>query len=138
MPELTVFHQRFGGPISLEQELTDMTGEFPIWARPLWKLVLVFILPFIRKVKIERTLRQIDEQAAKLDAEWAREERDLGVAIAMEQARIKHPDAHIERVSMPNHPTDAVYIEHPPEPGNKAQELLGFGSIEIHAPFDYE
>ena len=138
MPELTVFHKRFGGQISLEQELTDMTGEFPIWARPLWKLLLSVLLPFIKKVKIERTLRQVDEQAEVIGDQWSKEERSLGVAIAMEQARIKHPDAHIERVSMPNHPTDAVYIEHPPEPGNKTHELLGFSSIEIHAPFDYE
>ena len=135
MPELTVFRKRFGGPISLEQELTDMTGEFPIWARPLWKLVLMFILPAIKKVKIERTIRQMDEQATTIKEHWTKYDRAQVVAEAVRETMYSNPDAHVEAVPMPDHPMDAVYVEHPPEPGNKAQELLGFSSIEIKAPF---
>ena len=135
MPELTVFRKRFGGPLSLEQELTDMTGEFPIWARPVWKLVLVLILPAIKKVKIERTIRHMDEQAATIKEHWTKYDRAQAVAEAVRETMYSNPDAHVEAVTMPDHPMDAVYIEHPPEPGNKAQELLGFSSIEIKAPF---
>ena len=135
MPELTVFHKRFGGPVSLEQELTDMTGEFPIWARPIWKLVLVLLLPAIKKVKYERTIRHMDEQATTIKQHWSNYDRAQAVSQAVRETMYSNPDAHVEAVSMPDHPIDAVYVEHPPEPGNKAQELLGFSSIEIKAPF---
>jgi hypothetical protein len=137
MPEIQVFHKRFGGQISLEQELTDLTGELPIWARPIWKLVLGFLLPFIKKVKIERTIRQMDEQAEHVRKVWETDDRHAVVAAAVEKAKQLHPNAHVESVAMPDHPVDAVFIEHPPEPGNKAQELLGFGSIEIHVPYEH-
>jgi hypothetical protein len=137
MTELTVFHKRFGGPLSLEQELVDMTGEFPLWARPFWQLLLKFLLPKIRKVKVKRAMRQVDRQALVIGDEWSLEMRQLGIANALYKARVQNPDAHVEQVSMPTHPTDAVYIEHPPTPGNQVQELLGFSKIEIHAPFDY-
>jgi hypothetical protein len=137
MPEIQVFHKRFGGQVSLEQELTDLTSELPIWARPIWKLVLSFLLPFIKRIKIERTMRQVDEQSEHLRSVWEAEDRHAVVNAAVAKAKELHPDAHVEAVAMPDHPVDAVYIEHPPEPGNKAQELLGFGSIEIHAPYEH-
>ena len=135
MPELTVFHTRFGGQRSLEQELTDLTAEFPIWARPVWKIVLTFLLPAIKKVKFNRTIRQIDEQAVTIRKHWENYDRASAVTTAVREAQERHPNAHVETVAMPDHPMDAVYIEHPPEPGNKAQELLGFSTIEIQAPF---
>ena len=135
MPELTVFSKRFGGPISLEQELTDMTSEFPSWARPVWKLVLLFLLPAIKKIKMERTIRHMDQQASTIKEHWENYDRASAVAEAVRESMYTNPDAHVEAVSMPDHPMDAVYIEHPPEPGNKAQEILGFSSIEIKAPF---
>ena len=135
MPEVTVFSTRFGGQVSLEQELTDMTKEFPPIIRPVWKIVLAFLLPFIKKVKIERTIRKMDEQAVTIREHWEEFDRASAVSTAVREAQERHPDAHVESVAMPDHPMDAVYIEHPPEPGNKAQELLGFSSIEIKAPF---
>ena len=135
MPEVTVFSTRFGGQVSLEQELTDMTKEFPPIIRPVWKIVLAFLLPFIKKVKIERTIRKMDEQAVTIREHWEEFDRASAVSTAVLEAQERHPNAHVESVAMPDHPMDAVYIEHPPEPGNKAQELLGFSSIEIKAPF---
>ena len=135
MPELTVFHKRFGGQRSLEQELTDMTSEFPIWARPIWKIVLAFLLPAIKKIKYNRTIRVMDQQAVTIREHWEDLDRAETVLAAVQRTKEEHPDAHVESVAMPDHPIDAVYIEHPPEPGNKAQELLGFSSIEIKAPF---
>ena len=77
----------------------------------------------------------MDEQAVTLREHWADEDRASVVNVAMQQAQQEHPEAHVEAVPMPDHPVDAIYIEHPPETGNKAQELLGFSSIEIKAPF---
>ena len=136
MPEVQLIHKRFGGPISLEQELTDMAGEFPIWARPFWKIALTFLLPLIKRTKIKRTMREVDSQAEQIGDDWAQYERDLLADDAVGKMKKLFPDAHVERLSMPKHPIDAVYVELPPTPGNKAEELLGFSSIEIHAPFD--
>ena len=135
MAEVTVFHTRFGGAVSLEQELEDLGDYFPGWFKPIWKLIYPYLNRFIRKAKINRTLAIVDKQAVEIKQQWQVEERQQVVQAAVMQARIENPTAHVEAISMPNHPTDAVYIEKPPTPGVKAEELLGFSSIEIKAPY---
>lgn len=135
MAQINLFHQRFGGSISLAQELADMTSEFPFWARPFWTWFVRWLTPKLQQVQVKRTLRQTDQQAQVIADQWQTGERERAVLAAVEQAKRQHPDAIVEVVKMPNHPTDAVYIEKPPEPGNQAQESLGFGSIEIKAPW---
>jgi hypothetical protein len=135
---LTVFHTRFGGSISIEQQLEDLTYDLPRWFRPIWKFIYPFINRWIRKSKIDRTMASVDQQATEIKQQWTIEERTQVVQQAVAKAQILHPDAHVEAISMPNHPTDAVYIEHPPTPGHKAEELLGFSSIEIKAPWSFE
>lgn len=135
MAEVFNFHRRFGGAVSLEQELTDLTGELPPWARPIWKLVLAWLLPFIRRAKVRRAMRSVDKQAQAIGDEWAARDRQQAVAAAAARAIAQHPDAHVEVLLMPNHPVDAVLIEHPPDPSSKAQMALGFGSIEIREPW---
>ena len=133
--QVTVFHRRFSGAVSLEQQLEDLTAHLPKWVQPLWKLLLMWLLPWIREAKIQSTMASVDRQAKEIGDEWAKEDRSAIVQAAVERAKQEHPEAHVEVVAMPHHPTDAVYIEHPPDPSSKAQMALGFGSIEIKAPF---
>jgi hypothetical protein len=77
----------------------------------------------------------VDKQAEEIKQQWQTEERQQVVQAAVEKARVQNPEAHVEAIPMPNHPTDAVYIEKPPTPGHKDEELLGFSSIEIKAPW---
>lgn len=135
MAEVTLFHKRFGGSISLAQELADMTSEFPFWARPFWKWFVIWLAPKIQETQLQRTMNSVDRQAKEIGDQWQKEERERVVLAAVEQAKLEHPTAKVEVVKMPHHPVDAVYIEKPPEPGNQAQEALGFGSIEIRAPW---
>jgi hypothetical protein len=135
---ITVFHTRFGGSLSLEQQLEELTYDLPRWLQPIYKLILPFINRWIRKIKIARTMAIVDQQSTEIKQQWQKEERTQVVQQAVAKAQALHPDAHVEAISMPNHPTDAVYIEHPPTPGHKTEELLGFSSIEIKAPWSFE
>ena len=133
--QLTVFQKRFGDSVSLEQELHNLTGEFPIWARPFWKVLLAFFMPSIHRIELERKLRDIDQQAHSVQEQWTNYDRAQAVSAAVRETQYSNPEAHVKPISIADSSMDAVYIEHPPEPGNKAQELLGFSSIEIKAPF---
>lgn len=135
---VTLFHTRWGGALSLEQELEELTSELPVWFRPIWKLVLPFLNRWIRKAKIYRTMASVDSQAAQIVQQQTIAERQQVVTEAVERAKEQHPDAIVAAVAMPDHPTDAVYIEHPPTPGHAAEELLGFSSIEIKAPWSIQ
>lgn len=135
--DVTLFHTRFGGAISLEQQLVDLTPELPKWAQPLWKLALAWLLPWIRRVKIRSAMDAVDRQAKQIGDDWAKADRQAIATAAVERIKEQHPDAHVEVIAMPNHPVDAVYVEHPPDPESKAQTALGFGTIEIHAPWEH-
>jgi hypothetical protein len=63
---VTLFHTRFGGSVSIEQELEDLTDHLPRWLRPIWKLVLPLINRWIRKAKIARTMAVVDKQAEEI------------------------------------------------------------------------
>jgi hypothetical protein len=132
---MEVFHARFGGSISLEQQLQDLGRYMPWWLKPLWKLALSWLLPWLRRAKIRRTMAAVDAQAKVIGDQWAKQDRQVAMDAAVALAKEQNPNAHVEVVRMPEHPTDAVYIEHPPTPGHRAEELLGFSSIEIKAPW---
>ena len=55
---------------------------------------------------------------------------------AVARAQVDHPNAVVEARAMPDHPTDAIFIQHPPDPNDAAQVALGFGKLEIKAPFE--
>jgi hypothetical protein len=47
---ITVFHTRFGGSLSLEQQLEELTYDLPRWLQPIYKLILPFINRWILKL----------------------------------------------------------------------------------------
>ena len=132
-----IFHRTWGGDESLIKQLEDLTPEFPFWARPLWRAFCAWLKPVIQKIHFERTMRDVDKQAKKIGNRWAAEARAAQVQRAVEKAQAEHPDAKVSVRHMPEHPVDAVVIEHPPNPDDAAQVLLGFGAIEIRAPYEH-
>ena len=131
-----LFHARFGGPPSLEQELEDLAQYLPIWIRPIWKGIIAFLKPWIRKAKIASTMADVDRQALAIGNSWAVAERHAQVTKAVEQAKAEFPNARVSVQKMPEHPCDAILVEHPPDPSNPAQMQLGLGALEIRAAFD--
>lgn len=128
-------HARWGGELSLEQELEDLAYQLPRWLRPLWRGIVGWLGKLIRKAQIERTMAAVDEQAKTIGDGGALSARNAQTEAAVAKARAEHPDAKVSVKAMPDHPCDAVVIEHPPT-GDKASQLLGFSSIEIRATYE--
>ena len=131
-----LFHARFGGELSLEQELEDLAQYLPFWLRPIWKGLIGWLKPYIRSAKIASTMADVDRQAKTIGDNWAATERHAQVTKAVEQAKAEFPNARVSVHRTPHMATDAVMIEHKPDPSNPASVALGFSAIEIRAPFD--
>lgn len=75
--------------------------------------------------KTEGTMKGVDRQVEEITKEWQAQDNQKVV----EKFQKVYPEA---KVTVHNHETGAVLIEHPPD-GSKAQELLG-GAMEIRSP----
>ena len=133
------FHERFGGETSLEQDLIDLGRAMPRWIRPVWSLALRWILPWLRDLKIRSTLESVDQQSSALAESWLEDDRIERIAQAAAQVQAENPDATVKILSTDRDLADplavVIAIERPPVPGDVAQELLGFSSIELRAPW---
>ena len=133
------FHERFGGETSLEQDLVDLGCAMPRWIRPVWSLALCWILPWLRDLKIRSTLESVDQQGSALAESWLEDDRIERIAQAAAQVQAENPDATVKILSTDRDLADplavVIAIERPPVPGDAAQELLGFSSIELRAPW---
>jgi hypothetical protein len=133
------FHERFGGETSLEQDLIDLGRAVPRWIRPVWSLALRWILPWLRDLKIRSTLESVDQQSSALAESWLEDDRIERIAHAAAQVQAENPDATVKILSTDRDLADplavVIAIERPPVPGDAAQELLGFSSIELRAPW---
>ena len=130
-----LFHARFGGELSLEQELEDLAQYLPFWLRPIWKGFIGFMKPWIRRGKIAGTMASVDRQAKEIGDNWAATERHAQVTKAVEQAQAEFPNARVTVHRTPDMATDAVMIEHKPDPSNPASVALGFSALEIRAAY---
>jgi hypothetical protein len=133
------FHERFGGETSLEQDLVDLGRAMPRWIRPVWSLALRWILPWLRDLKIRSTLESVDQQSSALAESWLEDDRIERIAQAAAQVQAENPDATVKILSTDRDLADplavVIAIERPPVPGDAAQELLGFSSLELRAPW---
>ena len=133
------FHERFGGETSLEQDLIDLGRAMPRWIRPVWSLALRWILPWLRDLKIRSTLESVDQQSSALAESWLEDDRIERIAQAAAQVQAENPDATVKILLTDRDLADplavVIAIERPPVPGDAAQELLGFSSIELRAPW---
>lgn len=130
-----LFNARFGGQPSLEQELEDLAQYLPFWMRGIWKGIIGFLKPWIRKAKIQATMQEVDRQAKTIGDNWAATERHAQVTKAVEQAKAEFPNARVTVHRTPQMATDAVLIEHKADPSNPAHLALGFSAIEIRAAY---
>ena len=135
MADLTLFHKTWGGKESLIAQLEDLEPEMPFWARPLWRALCAALKPLIVKTHMAATMRSVDRQSKKIGDEWAVQTRHQQMSKAVVQAKAEYPNAIVESRAMPDHPTDAVLVQHPPDLNNAAQVALGFSSIEIRSAF---
>jgi hypothetical protein len=139
MEPILSLYERFGGETSLEQDLVDLARAMPGWVRPLYSFALRWILPWIRGLKLRSTLDSVDRQSDQIAGQWI--DADLGVQVvrAARAIQAENPDATVKILITDRDPADPlrllVGIERPPTPGDAAQELLGFSSIEVRAPW---
>ncbi|NDC88035.1 MAG: hypothetical protein EB075_04385 [Bacteroidetes bacterium] len=134
------FQRRFGGERSLEQELTDLARALPPWARPLYSFALRWILPWIRDLKIKATMADVEQQAQHMADQWQAEDKLKRLTTAAASIQQQHPSARVAIVHIPGQDplspiSHAISVEHPPSPDDAAQQALGFGSLEIRAPW---
>jgi len=129
------FHRRFGGQLSLEQQLKDLTRALPNWAQPLWSFALRWILPWLRDLQIKATMADVEQQAKAMADQWQAEAQLKQLTAAAELIQQQNPDAKVAVVPIPGSALNAIAVEHPPSPHDAAQQALGFGAIEIRSPW---
>jgi hypothetical protein len=129
------FHRRFGGQLSLEQQLKDLTRALPAWAQPLWSLALRWILPWLRDLQIKATMADVEQQAQAMADQWQAEAQLKQLTAAAEVIQQQNPEAKVAVVPIPGSPLNAIAVEYPPSPHDAAQQALGFGAIEIRSPW---
>jgi hypothetical protein len=135
MKHQLTFHRRFGGELSLEQELIDLKRELPAWLRPLYGLALRWVLPWLRSLKVKSTMIDVDHQAAALADTQQEQDQRAALESAAAILREQHPGARVEIVSLEGGALQAIAIEHPPAQDDVAQQALGFGALEIRSPW---
>ena len=129
------FHRRFGGQLSLEQQLKDLTRALPPWMRPLWSFALRWILPWLRDLQIKATMADVEQQAQAMADQWQAEAQLKQLTAAAELIQQQNPGAKVAVVPIPGSALNAIAVEHPPSPHDAAQQALGFGAIEIRSPW---
>ena len=132
------FFRRFGGEVSGEQKLADLGRRMPLWLQPVWKYLVEWFVLWLREMKVQAELKDVDEQVVKIDQQWTQVEDGARVAEAERMAarvQFEFPDAKVSVVPVTQGEGKdvAIFIEHPSD-GSKAQEVLG-GAMEIRSPW---
>ena len=132
------FFRRFGGEVSGEQKLADLGRRMPLWLQPVWKYLVEWFVLWLREMKVQAELKDVDEQVVKIDQQWTQVEDGARLAEAERMAarvQFEFPDAKVSVVplTMGEGSDVAIFIEHPAD-GSKAQEMLG-GAVEIKSPW---
>lgn len=139
-----VFYRRFGGEVLWYQQLEDWgRAKLPRPLFPLWKQLVDWLHQWAIKQQIKRTMREVDRQAKEIGDAWAKDAEVEMLAAAVDAAQKEHPDAKVEvvrpqmRRPTPDSPKPppAILITKPPDPNSKVQTALGFGEMEIRAPW---
>ena len=107
---------RWGGEPSIIQELEDLDRYLPFWLRPIWKGLISWLKPHIRRAKIAQTMAEVDRQAKEIGDNWAAAERHDQVQRAVAKAQAEHPEAKVSVHHVASHSVDAIVVEEPPSP----------------------
>lgn len=135
MKHQLTFHRRFGGELSISQQLIDLKRELPIWLRPFYGLALRWVLPWLRNLQLKSTMADLDHQAAALADTQQEQDQRAALESAAALLREQHPGARVEIVTLEGTGLRALAIEHPPAQDDAAQRALGFGALEIRSPW---
>jgi hypothetical protein len=132
------FFRRFGGEVSFEQRLVDAGRKMPGWLQPFWGPVAMWIILWLRGLKIRAEMASVDQQAAEISEEWTKAEDEERRQVAERVAgriQFESPDATVSVIETAvGEGSDlAILVEHPAD-GSAAQELLG-GAVEIRSPW---
>jgi hypothetical protein len=132
------FKIRFGGEVSFEQRLVDAGRKLPGWLQPFWGPVAMWIILWLRGLKIGAEMASVDQQAAAISAGWAAiedEQRRQDAERVAGRIQFENPDAAVSVITTAvGEGSDlAILVEHPPD-GSAAQDALG-GAMEIRSPW---
>ena len=136
-----LFYRRFGGEVLWYQKLEDWGRKHvpgPLF--PLWIKLVDWLHQWAIKMQIKRTMAQVDKQAKEIGDAWAQEAETQMGGTAVALAEREHPEATVEvvrprrRPGQPK-PPPAILITKPPAPDSRVQQKLGFGELEIRAPW---
>jgi hypothetical protein len=132
------FFRRFGGEVSFEQRLVDAGRKMPGWLQPVWQVVALWIIEWLRELKVAAEMASVDQQAAEISEGWAKvedEERRQEAERVAGRMQTENPDATVSVIETAvGEGSDlAILVEHPPD-GSAAQEILG-GAMEIRSPW---
>ena len=142
MPKTFIeFHKRFGGEISVIQELEDQVHKLPGWAKPIYKIFLSYFIPWYRSIKVKQAMESIDKQTENINNDWKEKEDKI-----IEEEYIKKADAmrvalgesvtNVEVVKVQNAPGETLHgilIEYKPTGSGEASKLGG--DMEIKSPY---
>jgi hypothetical protein len=132
------FFRRFGGEVSFEQRLVDAGRKMPGWLQPVWQVVALWMIEWLRELKVAAEMASVDQQAAEISEGWAKvedEERRQEAERVAGRMQTENPDATVSVIETAvGEGSDlAILVEHPPD-GSAAQEILG-GAMEIRSPW---
>ena len=136
-----LFYRRFGGEVLWYQQLEDWGRKHvpgPLF--PIWKRLVDWLHQWAIKQQIKQTMREVYRQAKEIGDAWAQGAETHMVSAAVALAEKEFPDAKVEVIRPKRQPRDpkpppAILITKPPAPDSKVQQALGFGELEIRAPW---
>lgn len=122
------FKHRFSGEVSFIQRLEDAGDHLSAPWKQLWLGLVKIFAVWLQDYKIKATIKDVDEQADVINAEWDRQKVEH-VRVGIEQrVKITDPGATVT-VLPPSSPVPGYLIEYTPD-GSYAQSILG-GAMEI-------
>lgn len=141
MPYKELFYRRFGGPLSNFQKIEDWgRRHIPRPLFPLFVRLLDMLHQWWIQQRIKQEMRKVDREAKAIADQWVADDEATMLGVAVRKAELDHPDAKVEvirpeprRRGDPK-PPPGILITHPPTPGNRIEQKLGFSELEIRAP----
>jgi len=135
------FHHRFGGEVSVIQELEDQVYKLPGWARPFYKIFLSYFIPWYRAIKVKQAMASVDRQASEINQSWIKQEDKIkeeeyqkkaeAIKVTLGEAASK---VEVVKVQTPSgEGIHGILIEYKPT-GTGPASLLG-GDMEIKSPY---
>lgn len=142
-PSQQLFSFRFGGAVSLRDELLSYESEVPRFLRPIWPFIVNVICHYLREWQIKNMLRSVDKQVSDIGDLIVARDENLILDEAVTAAKQQNPDAIVYAIKVPvapekpgdtpPRPLPAIVIEESP---SSTDSKLG-GSMTITSPWKF-